>query len=138
MDSAKLIDELIRDEGLRLRPYMDSATPPRITIGVGRNLSDIGISKDEAFRMLHNDVERVTADLDQHLPWWKNLTEPRQHVLANMAFNLGIKGLLNFHHTLALMETGRFREAADEMLLSKWASQVGVRATRLAEQMRGD
>jgi hypothetical protein len=70
MDTAKLVDELIRDEGLRLRPYMDSATPPRITIGVGRNLSDVGISKDEAFRMLHNDLERVTADLDQHLPWW--------------------------------------------------------------------
>ncbi len=134
MDTEKMVDELIRDEGMRLHPYTDSVGAE--TIGVGRNLRDVGITMEEAYHLLHNDLDRVTVDLDQHLPWWRNLDEVRQRVLANMCFNLGIEKLLGFHHTLSLIETHRYSEAATEMSMSKWHQQVGARAERLEEMMR--
>jgi lysozyme len=129
-----LIDELERDEGLRLKVYVDSVGVP--TIGIGRNLRDRGLSREEAYHLLHNDLEEVSAQLDQRLPWWGRLDDVRQRVLANMCFNLGIAGLMQFERTLALTMTGKYEEAADEMLRSKWAAQVGERAVRLSEMLR--
>jgi lysozyme len=134
MDSEKLIRELTRDEGLRLKPYRCSAG--KLTIGIGRNLDDVGISHGEAEIMLRNDISRAEADLDRDLPWWKTLDEVRRRVLVNMAFNLGIRGLLGFKNTLELVRTGRYLDAAQHMLDSKWAKQVGPRAVRLATMMR--
>ena len=128
--------ELIRDEGLRLRLYKD--TVGKITIGIGRNLDDVGISKDEAYLMLDNDIQRTSDSLDKNLPWWKTLDEVRQRVILNMAYNLGINSLLGFKNTLAAIQAGRYNDAADGMLASKWATQVGARATRLADMMRGE
>lgn len=128
--------ELVRDEGLRLRIYKD--TVGKLTIGVGRNLDDVGISKDEAYLMLDNDIQRTSDSLDKNLPWWKTLDEVRQRVILNMAFNMGINSLLGFKNTLAAIQAGRYNDAADGMLASKWATQVGDRATRLAKMMRGE
>jgi len=125
---------LVRDEGLRLKPYR--CTAGKLTIGVGRNLDDCGISAPEAMALLANDIATVERELDAGAPWWRQLSEPRQHVLANMAFNLGTPGLLKFKNTLALMQAGKFDDAAHAMLASKWAGQVGARATRLARQMQ--
>lgn len=125
--------ELVRDEGLRLKPYKD--TVGKTTIGIGRNLDDVGISRDEAYLMLTNDILRTSDSLDANLPWWKTLNEIRQRVLLNMAFNLGINSLLGFKNTLAMIQAGKYEEAAVGMLSSKWAGQVGARAQRLAEQM---
>jgi lysozyme len=134
VDLSKLIEDLIRDEGLRLKPYTDSVG--KTTIGVGRNLTDMGISRDEAYRMLNNDLEKTQADLDQHLPWWKKLDEVRQRVIANMAFNMGLPRLLAFKRTLDLIQAGDYETAATEMLCSVWAKQVGPRAVRLSDLMR--
>lgn len=134
MNADLLIKELIRDEGLRLKPYR--CTAGKLTIGVGRNLDDVGISHGEAEILLRNDVARSEADLDRHLPWWRTLDPVRQRVMVNMAFNLGIAGLLGFKNTLRAVETGQYLTAAQGMLASKWASQVGPRATRLATMMR--
>lgn len=134
MNLSLLIDELERDEGLRLKVYVDSVGVP--TIGIGRNLRDRGLSREEAYHLLHNDLEEVSAQLDQRLPWWGRLDDVRQRVLANMCFNLGIAGLMQFERTLALTMTGKYEEAADEMLRSKWAAQVGERAVRLSEMLR--
>ena len=127
--------DLIRDEGLRLKPYRD--TVGKLTIGIGRNLDDVGISEHEAIAMLNSDIERTWADLDRIAPWWQGLDDVRKRVLLNMAFNLGIGGLAKFKNTLAAVKEGRYADAADEMLASKWANQVGDRATRLAAMMRG-
>jgi len=128
-----LKDELIRDEGLKLKPYR--CTAGKLTIGVGRNLDDVGISASEASMLLEHDINRVITQLNLHLPWWANLTEARQRVLVNMTFNLGIVGLLKFKNTLALIQAGKYQDAAKAMLQSKWASQVGERARRLAKMM---
>jgi lysozyme len=134
MDLDILKAELVRDEGCRLHPYVD--TVDKITIGVGRNLDDVGISEDEAAFLLANDIARVRRDLDDHLPWWQGLDPVRQRVLANMCFNLGIGHLLGFTHTLNLVEGGDFEAAAEAMMASLWARQVGPRAARLADMMR--
>jgi lysozyme len=134
MNADLLIRELVRDEDLRQKPYR--CTAGKLTIGIGRNLDDVGISVDEAYFLARNDVAKVVVQLDHELPWWKDLDETRQRVLANMAFNLGINGLLGFKNTLANIQAGRYLEAAQGMLASKWAKQVGPRAERLALMMR--
>ena len=125
---------LVRDEGLRTRPYR--CTAGKLTIGVGRNLDDVGITPAEAMALLRNDINVVTVALDARLPWWRTLDEARQHVIINMAFNMGIATLLTFKNTLALIQAGKFEDAAAAMLQSKWARQVGPRARRLAAQMK--
>jgi lysozyme len=134
LDVATLVAELTRDEGLRLKPYR--CTAGKLTVGIGRNLDDRGISVTEAEFLCHNDVADVITDLDRELPWWRDLDPVRQRVLANMAFNMGIGGLLTFKNTLRLVKDGKYLEASQHMLASKWAGQVGPRALRLAQMMR--
>ena len=129
----RLIRHLIRDEGLRLKPYVD--TVGKVTIGIGRNLTDNGISEGEAYAFLENDLDKVEEALDRSLPWWRGLDAVRQEVLQNMAFNLGIGGLLGFKNTLAAVRAGLWTNAARGMRASKWARQVGARAGRLASAM---
>lgn len=126
--------ELTRDEGQRLKPYRD--TVGKLTLGVGRNLDDVGISEAESDFLLESDIRRVCDGLDAHLHWWRDLDETRQRIIANMAFNLGVPGLLDFKNTLHYIQNRDFDEAAREMLASKWATQVGERAKRLAKLMR--
>jgi lysozyme len=134
MNMDALIADLTRDEGVRLKPYLD--TVGKTTIGVGRNLTDVGISEDEADYLLHSDIARTVADLNRKLTWWSTLDEVRQRVLCNLCFNLGINGLLTFHNTLEAVRSGRYGDAADGMLASLWARQVGPRSLRLAAMMR--
>ena len=125
---------LKKHEGLRLKPYRD--TVGKLTIGYGRNLDARGITTDEATEMLEADIYSAIEDLRGSLPWFDDLDETRQVVLVDMAYNLGIAGLLKFKRMLAAVETARWEDAAAEMLLSKWADQVGGRAAELAEMMR--
>lgn len=134
MNTDLFIAELERDEGKRSKPYRD--TVGKITIGIGRNLTDVGLSDDEIYYLLRNDIARAEAGLDDKLPWWRTLDEVRQRVLANMALNMGINGLLGFKNTLRAVQEGRWDEAATGMLNSMWAKQVGARAMRLADMMR--
>jgi lysozyme len=131
-----ITEQLIRDEGLRLKAYRDSVG--KLTIGVGRNLDDEGISKEEATHLLENDVSSHLADLEEHLPWATDLSDARKGVLLNMCFNMGIGGLLQFKNTLAHIQKGEYAEAASGMLTSHWAKQVGKRAIRLSKQMATD
>lgn len=137
--SEKLLDDLVRDECRNgqpeLKPYYDTATPPRITIGIGHNLTDKGLSKAAVYFIYHEDIEEVFGALDHSLKWWRNLNEDRQRVLANMCFNLGISKLLTFKGTLVLIQTGHYVDAAKHMMNSLWARQVGPRAERLADLM---
>jgi len=129
-----LVEQLFRDEGVRLKPYRDSVG--KLTIGIGRNLDDKGISATEAEMLLSDDIAEVQAKLQAALPWVYQLDDARRGVLENMAFNMGVEGLLQFHHMLGYVQTGKYDQASFEMLQSKWATEVGPRATRLAQQMR--
>lgn len=134
MDVAALKAQLIRDEGMRLKPYVD--TVGKATVGCGRNLSDVGISATEAEFMLLNDIQSVLSMLNLNVPWWSTLSGNRQLVLANMAFNMGVTGLLGFKKMLAACRAGNYDEAAAEMENSLWRQQVGDRALRLSKLMR--
>lgn len=129
-----IIEQLQRDEGLRLHPYTD--TVGKTTIGYGRNLDDKGISSTEAITLLTNDIADVESILTNRLPWFSNLDPIRQAVLVNMTFNMGFNGLEQFTKMLEAAAQGNWDEAATEMLDSKWATQVGDRASRLAQQMK--
>ncbi|MFC7515107.1 glycoside hydrolase family protein [Herbaspirillum sp. GCM10030257] len=137
MNIENLTSELIVDEALKLKPY--HCTAGKLTIGIGRNLDDVGISADEARYLLKNDIDRVCTQLDAALPWWRTMSERRQRVLANMCFNMGIgnstRGLLSFRNTLASMQRGDYKAAAKGMRDSAWAKQVGARSERLAKMM---
>jgi len=164
-DRADLEAELVRDEGDRLRVYLDTAKPPKRTIGVGRNLDAVGIrasetaalgitlasvlangiTREQSRVLLGNDIDAAEADLDAKLPWWRSLDPVRQRVLLNMCFNMGIgrraapgikaKGLLEFVNTLAAIEAHDWRRAVAGMRLSLWHTQVGDRAHRLEAMM---
>ena len=129
-----IIEQLKRDEGIRPFPYTD--TVGKLTIGVGRNLTDVGLSQEEIDYLLTNDIARAEAAISAALPWFGDLDAVRQDVLINMTFNMGVNGVLGFHNMLAAMEQHDWPTAAREMLDSKWATQVGDRATRLAEQVQ--
>ena len=143
MNTALLEAELRRDEGIRYMPYLDTAKPPKRTVGVGHNMDVSPLPADWRFplsdaqvdQILARDIETTLAKLDKAITWWRSLDEVRQRVVANMAFNLGIGGLLGFKNTLAAMQRGSYAVAAAGMLSSKWAGQVGARAKRLAQAM---
>lgn len=126
--------QLIRHEGLRLKVYRD--TTGHLTVGVGRNLSDIGITVDEANLMLDNDIARTLGAVEARWPWFSRLDGVRQRVILDMAFNLGTDGLSGFPRFLDAVRGGDYESASAEMLASKWAGQVHERATFLARQMR--
>ena len=133
MDRQLLRSQLERHEGLRLRVYKDMVGVN--TIGYGRNLDDVGISRDEADFMLDNDIEAVERQLNT-VDEYVSLDPVRQTVIANMCFNVGFRGLMNFSRMWQAIGRQDYGSAAREMLDSKWARQVGSRATELAGIMR--
>lgn len=134
MDKVRLYKQLELHEGKKSKPYKD--TVGKLTIGIGRNLDDRGITEEEIVFLFGTDVALVEKELDKNLKWWRDMSEVRQRVLADMCFNLGITKLLAFKNTLEAMRTGRYNDAASGMLNSLWAKQVKGRAVRLANMMR--
>ena len=126
------VEQIRPDEALRLHPYKDQLG--NLTIGWGRNLTANGIRESEAQLMLQNDAQAVVEDLEK-IEAYQGLHDIRKAVLINMAFNMGFHDLMNFHLTWAAIRDGDYREAARQMLDSRWARQVGRRARDLAKQM---
>lgn len=126
-------DQLILHEGMRLRPYR--CTAGKLTIGVGRNLDDKGITYDEAMYILRNDIAEVTSQLER-FDWFQALGPVRRKVLIDMCFNLGMAGLLGFQRMIEALKQGDYGRAADEMVNSRWYKQVGQRGRRLERMMR--
>ena len=125
---------LRRHEGYRRFPYRD--TVGKLTVGYGLNLEDRGLSESEARFLLDNEIDRINLLLGRKYPWYNTLTPYRRAVCIDMVYNLGEEGFDKFHKLKAALAAGRWREARMEMLNSKWATQVGSRATRLADIMQ--
>lgn len=140
MTTPALVLDLKRDEGRRLTAYAD--TKGVWTCGYGHAGVAPGTvwTQGQADAQLAADIAATTRDLDAALPWWRTLDPVRQDALANMAFNLGVRGLLAFHHMLSALQAHDFRAANAAMLLSDWAEDppagVGDRALRLAAMIR--
>ena len=127
----KISEMLQAEEGYRQFIYYDTVGKP--TIGIGRNLKDRGVTMAEALYLLENDIADVTKQLSERLYWFDALPDDVKNVMIDMAFNMGVFGLLQFHNTLEHIKQGDYKEASKDMLNSLWAKQVGVRALKLAD-----
>lgn len=157
----KLIEQLIRHEGEELQVY--ECPSGFLTIGVGRNLETKGLTKEECDKfnlgvseknsviaklevrgitkeesryLLSNDIDYFSKELDKRLGFFNSLPETAKIVLVDMAFNLGVDGLLKFKNTLSLIAKGQYIAASQEMLNSAWKFQVGQRAYDLSNQLK--
>ncbi len=143
MDRARLLEELMFDEGVIHEIYNDHLGYP--TFGVGHLITEkdeehgkpLGtpVSEERVTECLNTDVDIVCAELDKNMEWWRGLNDTRQRVMANMCFNLGYPRLSKFKKFLAAVQKEDWETAAVEMMDSKWATQVGDRAVRLREKM---
>lgn len=126
-----LVTQLRRDEGVRYRPYLDSKGI--LTVGVGRNIRDVPFSEDEVNLMLVNDIKVRLHELSAY-PWFQGMDEVRQAAIVNMSF-AGIGTLLHFPHMIAAIARKDWKTAAEELMDSLYAKQVGERADRLSKQL---
>jgi lysozyme len=124
-----LIEQLRRDEGVRYTLYKDSLGID--TFGTGFTFP---IDDAENDFILNNRVAKLRAKLVQY-QWYTALDPVRQGAVENMAYNLGVNGLLHFPHFIAALAKQDWGTAASEMSNSVWAQQVGARATRLEQQI---
>ena len=129
----RLFLQLERHEGVALKPYTD--TVGKVTIGVGRNLTDMGITEEESDALLVHDIERVTQELNAAFPWFVDLDMVRQAALVNIGF-MGLTRLRTFRKALKAMAHEDYERASREFADSKWARQVGQRAVELCAQIR--
>lgn len=129
----KLLAHIKTAEGFREKPYVCPAG--KLTIGYGFNIQDRGIPQEVAEFWLAHELGLVKREL------WRsgfgtNVSPTRLHVLYDMAYNMGVPRLLQFKNMFAAIEVHDYDQAADEMLDSLWARQVGNRAKKLSEIMR--
>jgi lysozyme len=134
MNMDRIRTTLIKHEGIELKPYR--CTSDKLTIGVGRNLDDNGISHETAMQMLTEDIDAAVEDLRRNLSWFDAAPVPVQEALVNLAFNMGMPNLMQFRKTLILLRDGAWDRAADELLDSRYATQVGYRAVEVADMIR--
>jgi len=128
-----LEDRLIRHEGIKLMPYKDHLG--YLTIGIGRCIERVGISKEEALILLRNDIEKAKQQAAK-FNWFDSLNDERQGVIVEMIFQLGFGGVSNFKKMIAAIEQGDFEEASEQMLDSTWYKQTPARCAELSEIMR--
>ena len=134
MNKNRFIKQMRFHEGVRNKVYKDHLGIE--TIGVGRNLVDRGLSDEEVDYLLTNDITIVENELDNGLSWWRDLDEVRQRAFADLAFNMGLPRLHGFFKMLDALQRRDYHAAADELLDSKYAKQVGERSNRVAEMIR--
>lgn len=134
MNHQKLVNELIRDEGVKLKPY--KCTAGHWTIGVGRTLEIQGISGREALYMLDNDIDTARWDLQDVFPDFPDFPIDAQHVLINLRHQLGRRGLAGFKRMQEAIRKMDWKEAAKELRDSKlWRTDAPARAERLAHRL---
>lgn len=134
MNMARLRETITRHEGSRLDMYQD--TLGIWTIGVGHNIQEKGISPKVMEIMLEEDLEEAISELKRSVSFFSRMPEQVQEALVNLSFNMGIPRLMQFRKTLAYLRDGEFESAADELLDSRYAEQVGHRALEVADMIR--
>lgn len=141
----EIVQRLVFHEGCVLKPYR--CTEGYLTIGVGRNLEtnplteaerkvcgdyEHGITKNAAFYLLRNDINRVVTECAKDFSFWANLDNERQYALLDMSFQLGCSGVKKFKKMLSAMGVGNWKEASAQCLDSRYAQQTPNRAKRIA------
>ena len=130
MNLDRVIESLKQEEGFDGMPYKDTLGIP--TIGYGTKLP---LTEEEAELLLKHRLDKKILEISEKEPFFLDLPQKAQEVIANMAYQLGVEGVLKFKKMWAALKKGDYQKAADEMLDSKWATQTPNRAKRLAEIM---
>lgn len=133
MNFAQVKKDLKGDEGFRGQVYQCSAGAN--TIGYGWNMDALPLSEAAADYILGEHIFDTVAECSK-LPWFTRLSDTRQGIIVNMVFNMGMGRFLGFKKMIQALKDSRFNDAALEMLDSRWARQVGLRADRLSAEMR--
>ena len=129
--------ELIKlHEGFRAYPYLD--TVGVLTIGYGRNLRDWPFTEEEAEQWLRSALERIWSGVVSRWPKAGELTGCRKAALQDMAYNLGVSGVLGFKRMRDAIDEGDWERAAKEAQNSRWYYQVGKRGARIVHMLRHD
>ena len=128
-----LIKMLRQHEGVRNTVYLDSLGIE--TIGVGRNLKEVGLSDDEIDYLLVNDVNRCKAEAKQ-FDWYEELDTVRREAILNLLFNLGRPRFMGFKKAIAALADHDYSLSADEFYDSRWRTQVGQRAEDICHMIR--
>lgn len=131
MDRVALIALLERHEGIRKKAYVDTAG--KITIGIGRNLTDVGLSLDEIVVLVNTDINGVLADLET-FAWWAGLSDLRQQAIADLRFNVGAGGFRLFPKLIHALAVEDYPSAAQELRSSQIAPLRREELARMLEQ----
>lgn len=129
---SRLVEQIKVSEGFRGESYLDSLDIP--TIGFGTRLP---LSEAEAELILQFRLNQKISHLLEMKPIVLTLTQSRQEVLFEMAYQLGVNGLLKFKNMWRAIEDNDYATASAEMLNSRWHSQTPNRAEKLAKIMGG-
>jgi len=117
--------------------YNLDANPLKLSDTELANIAKAGVDKSLGLILLCDLLQyQIEPKLVKALSWFTKLSVERQAVLLDMAYNLGVEGLLKFHNTLMFLERRDYNKAASNMLASAWARQVKGRALTLSEIMR--
>lgn len=131
-------DLLELDEGNERKPYIDSVG--KVSIGIGFNLTDVGLYPEEIDFIFKNRVAKVEEFLEKKVPFYHELDDVRKAVLIDMCYNMGEEpfdndGFKDWPIFMGQVQSGDYVSAAANMLATKWAGQVGQRAVRLSKMM---
>jgi lysozyme len=136
MTPTNISEQLDRDEGNV--PYVYPDHLGYLTIGKGFMVDKRKggcLFPEEIEFILQNRIRRNDIELTKKIPWFNDLDDARKGVLRNMAYQMGVEGLLGFKNTLKFVMEGNYKQASENMLKSLWAKQTPKRAQRLAKQM---
>lgn len=140
-DMQKLEAQLTLDEGKRFMPYKDSTG--HLTVGIGHNLDanplpgqKYPMTEAQVDALFAQDVAIAVKTLNTHLLWWEQLDDPRQRVMIDLTFNLGIGGLQTFTTFLHYMRTENYDMAAKDLEGTLWYRQVGTRGPRVVALLK--
>ena len=135
-----LTGRIRRHEGLVLHPKPDAKG--FYEIGYGHDITEQeasnypdGCTLEDAENWLEADIQKAIDSVDNALPWVSNLSQLRAEVLYEMAYLMGVNGLLAFRNTLVACKAGNYAQTAQGMLGSLWHDQTPKRAEELAEIM---
>ena len=129
----RLTQQLMVHEGLKLQPY--KCTAGKLTIGVGRNLDDVGITEAEAKFMLEGDIARCMGECVREFDWFVDSPELIKEAVINLVFNMGISRFRKFKKTIKHLSKKEYTLAGAELLNSRYAEQVPKRAEEIANQI---
>ncbi len=135
MNQQEIEEQLIKHEGFENKMYFCSMGKP--TIGVGRNLESYGLSEEEIYLLLRNDIKKCVRDLNIVFRNFNDFNDILQHALIDMRFNLGCSGFRKFRKMIKAIKRGDLEEAAEEAIDSKWYHQVKERAKNIVSMIRG-